>query len=68
MNSQVIACWTMTWREIIRFARKPNRTVLPSIVSTFLYIFAFGYALGSAIPNMGGHTYIEFMLPGLVMM
>ncbi len=58
----------MTKREIIRFARKPNRTVLPSIVSTFLYIFAFGYALGSSIPAMGGHSYIEFMLPGLVMM
>lgn len=55
-------------REIIRFARKPNRTVLPSIVSTFLYIFAFGYALGSSIPSMGGHTYIQFMLPGLVIM
>jgi len=58
----------MTKREIIRFARKPNRTVLPSIVSTFLYIFAFGYALGSAIPSMGGHSYIQSMLPGLVMM
>ncbi len=60
--------WTMTKREIIRFARKPNRTVLPSIVSTFLYIFAFGYALGAAIPEMAGHSYIQFMLPGLVMM
>lgn len=59
---------TMMRREIIRFARKPNRTVLPSLVSTFLYIFAFGYALGSSIPRMGGHSYIEFMLPGLVMM
>jgi len=68
VNKRYIATWVMTKREIIRFARKPNRTVLPSIVSTFLYIFAFGYALGSAIPNMGGHTYIEFMLPGLVMM
>lgn len=58
----------MLRREIIRFARKPNRTVLPSLVSVFLYIFAFGYALGATIPPMGGHSYIEFMLPGLVMM
>jgi len=48
--------------------RKPNRTILPSVISTFLYIFAFGYALGSSIPGMGGHTYIQFMLPGLIMM
>jgi ABC-2 type transport system permease protein len=58
----------MTWHEIMRFAKKPNRTLIPSLVSIFLYIFAFGYALGSAIPPMGGHSYIEFMLPGLVMM
>lgn len=63
-----IALWTMLKREIVRFARKPNRTVLPGLISTFLYIFAFGYALGSVIPPMGGHRYIEFMLPGLVMM
>jgi len=42
--------------------------LLPSIISTFLYIFAFGYALGSAIPTMGGFSYIQFMLPGLIMM
>ncbi len=58
----------MLRREIIRFVRKPNRTILPSIISTFLYIFAFGYALGFAIPRMEGYTYIQFMLPGLVMM
>ncbi len=58
----------MLRREIIRFIRKPNRTILPSIISTFLYIFAFGYALGFAIPKMAGFSYIQFMLPGLVMM
>jgi ABC-2 type transport system permease protein len=58
----------MLRREVIRFIRKPNRTILPSVISTFLYIFAFGYALGSSIPGMGGHTYIQFMLPGLIMM
>lgn len=66
--SELTALSLMLRREIIRFVRKPNRTILPSIISTFLYIFAFGYALGSSIPSMGGHTYIQFMLPGLVMM
>ena len=66
--SELIALSLMLRREIIRFTRKPNRTILPSIISTFLYIFAFGYALGSAIPSMGGYSYVQFMLPGLVMM
>ncbi|WP_174590516.1 ABC transporter permease [Methanocella conradii] len=66
--SELTALSLMLRREIIRFIRKPNRTILPSIISTFLYIFAFGYALGSAIPSMGGYSYVQFMLPGLVMM
>jgi ABC-2 type transport system permease protein len=66
--SELTAMSLMLRREIIRFIRKPNRTILPSVISTFLYIFAFGYALGSSIPSMGGHSYIQFMLPGLVMM
>ncbi len=66
--SELVALSLMLRREIIRFSRKPNRTILPSVISTFLYIFAFGYALGSSIPVMGGSSYIQFMLPGLVMM
>jgi ABC-2 type transport system permease protein len=66
--TELVALSLMLRREIIRFIRKPNRTILPSIISTFLYIFAFGYALGSSIPGIGGFTYIQFMLPGLVMM
>ncbi len=66
--SELTALSMMLRREILRFIRKPNRTILPSIISTFLYIFAFGYALGASIPAMGGHSYIQFMLPGLVLM
>ena len=68
MDEQLIGLYTMLKREIIRFSRNPNRTIMPSLVSTFLYIFAFGYALGSSIPQMDGHSYIEFMMPGLIMM
>lgn len=68
VNRELVALGVMLKREIIRFARKPNRTILPGIISMFLYIFAFGYALGSVIPPIGGYRYIEFMLPGLVMM
>jgi len=66
--SELVALSLMLKRELVRFIRKPNRTILPSVISTFLYIFAFGYALGSAIPVKGGYSYIQFMLPGLVMM
>lgn len=68
MTNDYIALAVLLKREIVRFIRKPNRTILPSIISTFLYIFAFGYALGSMIPPMAGYRYIDFMLPGLVMM
>ncbi len=36
-------------------------------VSPLLYLVAFGYALGQTV-SIQGHTYLEFLLPGLVAM
>jgi len=36
-------------------------------VSPFLYLIAFGYALGRDVV-IDGHTYMEFLIPGLAAM
>jgi len=36
-------------------------------VSPLLYLIAFGYAMGKTV-KIGGHTYMEFLIPGLVAM
>jgi len=53
-------------REIYRFWTVIGQTVVPPIISSFLFIFIFGFALGRAIENMGGHSYLVFIVPGLI--
>jgi len=59
---------TIIWREIVRFLSVFSQTVFPPVVSSFLFIFIFGYSLGSRIQEIQGMPYLNFIIPGLVMM
>jgi ABC-2 type transport system permease protein len=37
-------------------------------VSALMFIFIFGFVVGSRISTIGGHKYLEFVLPGILMM
>jgi ABC-2 type transport system permease protein len=54
-------------RETVRFFTRPNNTIAPSLVSTFLYLLIFGVGLGRRI-GLEGFDYLEFLIPGLVML
>jgi ABC-2 type transport system permease protein len=45
-----------------------RQTVGAPLLETFLYISVFGAALGSRINKLHGIDYIEFVVPGLIMM
>ncbi len=47
--------------------RRIKRLILSMSVSPLLYLIAFGYAMGKSV-RFGGHTYLEFLIPGLVAM
>jgi ABC-2 type transport system permease protein len=55
-------------KEIKRFLKVSIQTVLTPLVNSVLYLLIFGVSLGSYIQMNGGLTYIEFLIPGLVMM
>ncbi|SVD72228.1 uncharacterized protein METZ01_LOCUS425082, partial [marine metagenome] len=55
-------------REIKRFLFLYKQTILPSVISSGLYIIVFGAAMGSRIGDIKGVEYIHFIIPGLVMM
>ena len=55
-------------REIARFMIINRQTIFPQIITTTLYILIFGFSLGSQIKHIQGFSYIEFILPGLVLM
>jgi ABC-2 type transport system permease protein len=59
---------TLTRREITRFMRVWTQTLIPPIVTSTLFILIFGYSLGSRITNVAGVSYLQFIIPGLLMM
>jgi len=63
-----IAYLTITRREIKRFARIWVQTIIPPVVMVALYFIIFGNLIGQRIGEMEGMLYIDFIMPGLVMM
>jgi ABC-2 type transport system permease protein len=59
---------TLIRRELKRTYMVINQVVWPPIIMTLLFIFIFGLSLGSRIKTLGGVPYVEFLLPGLVML
>ncbi len=67
-ESTVVALYTLTRKEIARFMRIWTQTLIPPVITTCLYFLIFGNLIGPRIGPMQGHTYIDFIVPGLVMM
>jgi len=63
-----IALRTLFLKEVRRFSKVWLQTVLSPLVTTSLYILVFGVALGSRLREISGVPYIQFVVPGLVMM
>jgi len=70
MNAQSlwVAFYTIVTKEFLRFIRIWVQTVLPPAVTTALYFVIFGKLIGERIGTMDGLTYIDFIVPGLVLM
>jgi ABC-2 type transport system permease protein len=54
-------------KEIRRFMRIWPQTLPPAITMS-LYFVIFGNLVGSRIGQMGGFSYMQFIVPGLIMM
>jgi ABC-2 type transport system permease protein len=63
-----VAFWTIVRREIKRFMRIWAQTLLPPAITMTLYFIIFGNLIGSRIGEMGGFNYMEYIVPGLIMM
>jgi len=63
-----IAFTTIVLKEIRRFMRIWVQTLLPPAIMMALYFVIFGNLIGSRIGEMGGFDYMEFIVPGLIMM
>lgn len=63
-----IAFYTIVHREIRRFTRIWAQTLLPPAITMSLYFVIFGNLIGPRIGEMDGFGYMEFIVPGLIMM
>ena len=64
---QWIAFLTIMRKEVRRYLRIWTQTLLPSAITMSLYFLIFGTLIGSRIGTMGGVSYMEFVVPGLIM-
>lgn len=67
-NSALVAFTTIVVKEIRRFTRIWPQTLLPPAITMALYFVIFGNLIGSRIGEMGGFSYIDYIVPGLIMM
>ena len=63
-----IGLYTFIRQEIQRFMRVGNQTLFAPWVTALLYIFIFGEIVGRRIGVISGVSYIDFVIPGLLMM
>ncbi len=70
MNEQLkwVGYKTIVRKEITRILRIWGQTVVPPAITMTLYFIIFGNLIGRRIGEMGGFDYMQFIVPGLVMM
>ncbi|HWU76708.1 MAG TPA: ABC transporter permease [Rhodanobacter sp.] len=67
-STNLIALYTVARREIIRIMRIWTQTLIPPIITMTLYFVIFGKLIGSRIGLIEGFSYMQYIVPGLVMM
>ncbi|MDN3681520.1 ABC transporter permease [Vibrio tapetis subsp. quintayensis] len=63
-----VAFCSLIQKEINRFTRIWVQTLVPPAITMTLYFIIFGNLIGSRIGEMSGFSYMEYIVPGLIMM
>lgn len=63
-----IGLYTFIRQEVKRFFRVGHQTLVTPWITALLYIFVFGEIVGRRIGFISGVSYIDFVIPGLLMM
>jgi len=64
----LIALWTISARETGRYLRIWIQTLVPPAITMTLYFVIFGSLIGPRIGAMDGYSYMDFIVPGIIMM
>ncbi|WAK03130.1 ABC transporter permease [Methylobacter sp. YRD-M1] len=66
--SHAIALRTIIKKEVQRFIRIWPQTLLPPAITTALYFLIFGKLIGDRIGTVGGASYMDYIVPGVILM
>jgi ABC-2 type transport system permease protein len=67
-KENLISYFAVISNEARRTLRLWPQTILPPAITTTLYFLIFGHLMGQRIGHMSGLPYIDFIVPGLIMM
>ena len=67
-SKNLVALGTIIRREVMRILRIWGQTLMPPAITMTLYFLIFGGLIGSRVGQMDGIRYMDFIVPGLVMM
>lgn len=67
-SEKLTALSTIVIKEYFRFIRIWVQTVLPPAITTALYFVIFGNLIGSQIGDIDGFRYMDYIVPGLILM
>ena len=68
MHLYWVALKSIWAKEIHRFMLIWVQTLVPPVITMTLYFIIFGNLIGSRIGDMHGFSYMQFIVPGLIMM
>ncbi len=68
LRPNLVALQTIVQREIRRYTRIWPQTLLPPAITMVLYFVIFGSLIGARIGEMDGFSYMDYIVPGLIMM
>jgi ABC-2 type transport system permease protein len=63
-----VSFYTIVRKDLVRIFRIWPQTFLPSVITSVLYFLIFGTVLGGRIGSFGDVPFIEFVIPGLIML
>ncbi len=63
-----LGLWTLVAREVLRFAKIWQQTVLAPVFTSLLFVTVFTFAFASGRPEIGDVPFLSFLVPGIVMM
>lgn len=67
-RQKMVALKTIAIKEYLRFIRIWIQTVVPPAITVALYFIIFGELIGSQIGDIDGYSYMDYIVPGLILM